>query len=196
MKFKNKKEQSACGERSHTEVSHGVWELTWKEAQRNFSGAMETFFVLAGVVAMRVRTFIEVHHRVAFTCVHLSAQVGRHRCKRGVCGCHRCLEAERTVCLPEILHSGSPVFAGDWFQDPAPQGYQSLLMILVSWVGPQHLWMWDPWTPPANWTRFFCHHEQILCSVSLFAATPLTVMCSVFLKLARPPHRLCEHAIT
>lgn len=93
---------------------------------------METFFVLAGVVAMRMRTFIKVHHRVPFTCVHLSAQVGRHGCMRGVCGCHRCLEAERTVCLPEVLHSGSSVFAGDWFQDPAPQGYQSLLMILVS----------------------------------------------------------------
>lgn len=35
-----------------------------------------------------------------------------------------------------------------------------------------------------NWTRFSCHHVQILCSVSLFAATPLTVMCSVFLKPA------------
>lgn len=51
---------------------------------------------------------------------------------RGVCGCHRRLEAERTVCLPEVLHRGSSVFAGDGFQDPAPQGYQSLLMILVS----------------------------------------------------------------
>lgn len=30
---------------------------------------------------------------------------------RGVCGCHRCLEAERTVCLPEVLHGGSSVFA-------------------------------------------------------------------------------------
>lgn len=51
---------------------------------------------------------------------------------RGVCGCHRRLEAERTVCLLEVLHRGSSVFAGDGFQDPAPQGYQSLLMILVS----------------------------------------------------------------
>ena len=123
-----------------------------------------------------------------FTCVHLSSQLGRHRCMRGVCGCHRGLEAERMVCLPQVLHSGSSVFAGEWFQDPAPQGYQSLLMILVSGVGPQHLWMWDTWTPPANWTRFCCHHVQILCSVSLFAATPQTV-------LVRPPHRLGERAI-
>lgn len=55
--------------------SHGAREQIWRQAQGNFSGAMEALFVLTGVVATRVCSFMEVQQMVPFVSVHLTAQL-------------------------------------------------------------------------------------------------------------------------
>lgn len=114
-----------------------------------------------------LRTFIKVHHRGPFTCVHLRTVRGT-RTYRGVCGCHRRLEAERTVCLPEVLHRGSRYSQGMGSRDPAPRIPKSaddfgILSRSLSICGCGARGHHPPAGPDS--VAITC---RILCSVSLF----------------------------